>query len=1172
MVYAPVKTTVLQIDQAQAKQQLEALGYKPGDNVYMRGFLPSDHPNKAKDYGKKSDKLRYGEVEQWQAEGRGVYFVVNGGGHCNADIKKCRAIFYEHDNLDKELQLNLWKDLGLPEPTVQIDTGGKSIHSYWVFDKPLVVEKWCPLQTDLLEMADADRSIKNPSRVMRLAGAWHLSAKGATQSKIVSCSGKRYSYGELRGVVQVKTPLPTYNNIQVPVPDAVPLEDCLAKASRELLNGVSEGGRNSSGYALACDLIGTANYLDSIGQQFDGDPRLLLDDYANRCNPPLPALEVEGIWKSAQRDNPSPSCGEDGVDNCIRGWYIRSTGKGYSGGIGGKRHRGYGGGSGNGGDGGDGGDGDDGDSKVINFPGHDPLNDSTIREEIDKLIAQGVAGSHLTGALNRLAASSQIYIGELRKQYYQQLNEADVECDRPDNRAEVDNLLNLADQSISLHEYLPDLLADPLTQWCKWLSIRPATVLTALLAGASSLHKVGTELVIHRSQNFRVPSTVYGALVSESGQKKSPIFSNIIRKPLWGLSQEKKDAHAAAMEDYNAAVSAWEEAGKKGEKPVPPPPPTLYYFTNATGEAIPVQASKDPSKALLGLVDELSGLFNSANAYRQGRGSDTQDFLSYFDGTGQNVLRAGGIRTDLKHIYLSLFGTIQPAVLRKHMGDCNDPDGSWARFLFVNQPLEAATLSDDDGQSVQVSDRLAWFYRKIDQLPEMEYRLSHQAFKRYQPVYNQLEQLRVTHPQPGMRAVYSKMEGYIGRLALNLHVLWELANGKEVPDEEIPLFIMELAIGLAQFYMGQVKLIHADSDDEGLAPHITKMIELSKRLEKNGKDGWLAARVMQQAFSSKSKKTSSQQCRDWMTEAEQMGYGQTKGTGNRLKWHWQKSNPDGTPPSTPSTEKVLELLENVGQSSNSLKQPSDNVLSESVGTVGTTPPLCCEVDSLISSNRNDTVQDLTPSLPPKVESHRLISEVEPQETVAELKPLEVEVESPDSLLGGSAPTVPTEALEPIQDNSCATVGAVPTLSNISNNRDEAVQNYPLAEEEVAVYNLPAVETGFDAQEDEACFMPWEEVVEFEPDVQTLDTEEELVEEPQKPVVTPEPEREWQIGDRIIVQTDIPSLKKYNERFGVVEAVGAGTCLIGFGGEDSHHIPYRCLHSGESAAASVPINQ
>jgi hypothetical protein len=345
------------------------------------------------------------------------------------------------------------------------------------------------------------------------------------------------------------------------------------------------------------------------------------------------------------------------------------------------------------------------------------------------------------------------------------------------------------------------------------------------------------------------------------------------------------------------------------------------------------------------------------------------------------------------------------------MGDCTDPDGSWARFLLVNQPLSAATLSDDDGQSVEVSECIAWLYRKIDQLPEMEYRLSHQAFKRYQPVYNRLEQLRVTHPQPGMRAVFSKMEGYIGRLALNLHVLWELANGKDVPDEEIPLFIMERAIRLAKFYIGQVKLIHSHSDDEGLAPHITKMIELSKRLSENGKDGWLTARIMQQAFSNKYKKTSANQCREWMNEAVQMGYGQTMGSGNRLKWHWQKSPPDLSPLSPPQSEKEFEVYSNVVTNENKLQQRSDKESTKKVGTVGTTPSP--EEEDTISKNpqrknQNETVQKGRKA---PMESQGLIEEESLEKTAAEEKPIEEE----DSLLGRSVPTETTETVEPIQD-------------------------------------------------------------------------------------------------------------------------------------------------------------
>lgn len=617
----------------------------------------------------------------------------------------------------------------------------------------------------------------------------------------------------------------------------------------------------------------------------------------------------------------------------------------------------FGGGSGSGGNGGDGGDR----GKVVKFPGFDPLTIEQVTEKIDELIAQGGNGSFLTGQLNRLAAASQYYVGELRKFYYERLGEADLEVDRDFNRGEVENLLLLTDQSLDLHDYIPDDLATPLTVWCEWLSIRPAVALTALLAGTSSLHKVGTELVLHRNQNFNVPPTLYGGLVSPSGQRKSPIFRNIIRQPLGQLRKEKVDAYNAAMEDYEAAMQAWEQSEDKGEKPQKPKEPTLYYFSNATGEAIPIQASKRPDKTLLALIDELSGLLKSENSYRNGRGSDKQDLLTYFDGTGQTVLRAGGVRVDLEKIYLSMFGTIQPDVLRSHMTDCSDPDGQWSRFLFVNQPLAAATLEDDDGMAVQISDRIADFYRRIDSLPEMEYHLSREAFKRYQPVYNQLERLRVTHPKSGMAAVYSKMEGYVGRLALNLHVLWELAAGKACPDEEIPLYIMEMAIALTKFYIGQVKFIHADADDESLPRHITRMMELSKRLETNGFDGWIKAKQIQDLFPKK-KRPSAQQARDWMNESIVMGYGRTRGEGNRLEYHWSSDN-NPSEGGSPTPDNLGNLGNTLGRLGNDVPQV-ENLINQGIqtdlGNLGKgIPKLDEEVKNLINipDNPPDVVGD-----------------------------------------------------------------------------------------------------------------------------------------------------------------------------------------------------------------------
>ena len=599
-----------------------------------------------------------------------------------------------------------------------------------------------------------------------------------------------------------------------------------------------------------------------------------------------------------------------------------------------------GGSGGSGGDGGDGGDRTPTSSRVVKFPGFEPATLEEVTQEIDKLISQGACGSKLTAELNRLAAASQLYVGELRKLYQERLEEVEVEGDRDTARDEVGNLLKLIDQSLDLADYLPPSLAEPLNQWCGWLALRPAVVLTALLTGASTLHKVGTELVIHRNKHFKVPPTIYSALVAESGQLKSPVFSNIVRLPLNKLRQEKLDEYKAAMADYETALQAWEQSEDKGKKPQKPADPTLFYFTNATGESIPTQASKAPDQGLLALIDELTGLFKSENAHRGGRGSDKQDLLSYFDGLGQTVLRASGVKVDVERIYLSIFGTIQPEILKNHMTDCTDPDGQWARFLFVNQPQAFAPLGDDDGQAVSISDRIADFYRRLHRLPEMEYRLSRSAFKRYQPFHDQLERLRVTHPKAGMRAVYSKMKGYVGRLALNLHALWELDAGKDCPDEEIPLFIMEMAIALTKFYIGQIKLVHSDSDSESLPRHITKLIELSKRLKANGQSGWIKAQQYRDQFQGK-KRPSAQQARDWMNEAVMLGYGHTRGTGNRLEYHWFSDNTgdDSQPTLLDNLGNLGKLREDLGNTYPEVETIKNKGVEDNLGNLGKGVPI-----------------------------------------------------------------------------------------------------------------------------------------------------------------------------------------------------------------------------------------
>jgi uncharacterized protein (DUF927 family) len=314
-----------------AIEQVQLLGYKDGESVFFRA-IADNKPRKLS----ANFPVIPSEISTLSDEGFNIYLVVNGGGDKDADVIVCKAIFYEHDNLPKEDQLYLWQSLGLPEPTFQVDTGGKSIHSYWVFDEPISVDLWKPLQTDLLNFSGADRTIKNPSRVMRLAGFKHQ--KTGVVASIVSKSGTKYSYDELRSLVPptpvaVKekkhkqqpaagtSPKPPTPKATTPSGIAIPLENCLAHSNRDLLSGVNEGGRNDSGATLARDLIGTANYLDSIGTLYIGDARSMFDDFCSRCNPPLDNIEADTIWDSAQRDNPEPSCPPDAIANILNPWY-----------------------------------------------------------------------------------------------------------------------------------------------------------------------------------------------------------------------------------------------------------------------------------------------------------------------------------------------------------------------------------------------------------------------------------------------------------------------------------------------------------------------------------------------------------------------------------------------------------------------------------------------------------------------------------------------------------------------------------------------------------------------------------------------------------------------------------------------------------------------------------
>jgi hypothetical protein len=181
---------------SQATQFLELLGKDPA-TTRLRAFPHKDSTNKVK-IGARKGGWDLEQAATWNREGRGVFVVTGNGGDKTEDITSCPALFVEWDNQPIEWQLTAWIELGLPEPSMQVPTGGKSVHNWWVMTEPISPAEFEALQIRLYTHCKSDK-LKDPTRVMRLPGFAYIGAndKPAGVVELVNVTGNRYTAAEI---------------------------------------------------------------------------------------------------------------------------------------------------------------------------------------------------------------------------------------------------------------------------------------------------------------------------------------------------------------------------------------------------------------------------------------------------------------------------------------------------------------------------------------------------------------------------------------------------------------------------------------------------------------------------------------------------------------------------------------------------------------------------------------------------------------------------------------------------------------------------------------------------------------------------------------------------------------------------------------------------------------
>lgn len=158
--------------QVSYKDFFHALGYVDKEDIYLRTF----NDQASDDYGsnKRVQLMSFNSIlptlHKENAENRGVFYIVNGDGNLDKEVKRARACFIDGDEGTMEEQLKALCEFQL-EPSIIIKTR-KSLHAYWI--TPDGEKKYFrELQERLIQYFGSDPTIKNESRVMRLYGFNH---------------------------------------------------------------------------------------------------------------------------------------------------------------------------------------------------------------------------------------------------------------------------------------------------------------------------------------------------------------------------------------------------------------------------------------------------------------------------------------------------------------------------------------------------------------------------------------------------------------------------------------------------------------------------------------------------------------------------------------------------------------------------------------------------------------------------------------------------------------------------------------------------------------------------------------------------------------------------------------------------------------------------------------
>jgi hypothetical protein len=769
---------VTRFDVEAAGQFMAALGVAPTACHYRAIHWDSKHQpanekavHLAPTFGHRREQL-----EQLQRRGYRLYWLPNGGPN-DADVAACQFLFVEWDNQDLAWQTTAWQTLGLPEPTAQLATGGKSVHCYWRLAEPIEPGRWRALTARLIRFCDSDPTCRNPSRLMRLAGSSYIYKDKDIGPDGLSLGGQ---YGPHRARLISSNPAAVYTAEEFetglpPLPPPPPPAAPPAAPART--SSVNE----PRSYAELERLV--AAYPTILANNGQRDEALKLVCGLTRCMELLGKGKADAI-ALASRYHPQAADTFEGVEKWAfeqfdPGSFIAQC----------KAAR-------------------------VDVSRHDVARAAPSRPPLDG--APFIPADHPTGS------------------HYHGKPPAGEEIDDEDAAAELAAAiadlkdLSAAAELATVANVLPAGVANTVTRYAEEQQLPARGFLLPILTTAASILGDRVQVAAEPANGWTEPAILWGVNVTDPGGGKSPTATPCTVGALTPWQARERKRHADALTRWKSglaeaqrnAKAAASESGGSGADAVsdyladnPQPQPRHLIISDTTIEQLEIILSAGASPGLISYHDELTGWFQQLT--RTTHRSDRPKWLSLYSGSTLITDRVGRDSVFVPNPCVSLFGNLQPDMLAglwkadaSSNNGCADNDGLWGRFLWYD-------LGDwryrYRSSLTELAPVLGNLYRAVDaqaaQLPPRNEEtnrppivaLAGDALTTWSAWVDRLTELQAAATDGADRQYLSKQRGQTLRLALVLHAIRQASAGLSLATP-IPLSTLRDAIALVALF------------------------------------------------------------------------------------------------------------------------------------------------------------------------------------------------------------------------------------------------------------------------------------------------------------------------------------------------------------------------------------